>query len=450
MVSVPGLFAGREHVCLQPEVAKVSELYAFRQRLAVGRASTVHLCVDLKTGEHVAIRAVDATVPGFSEEGLLRCVHTLNQASCPYIIRYDRILTGSTKKLYYLVSPLYKGTLEQFLATTDRSNPALQARLRRWATQIIRGLIFLQEEIWWVNTGQLGNWNPLLTSADILISGDRCVISPSLSQYSGVTVDIPHSLLRRDVHYTAPENIGPDWKRRLTSTEYRATLTKEASAWSLGCLLHEMLVGRVPYTKATLLRSQLNPPNPKFSFEKPDPDLVSLMQNLLCLDPKRRSGLRDLTNDFITPLEGSMPTQLLHQLDVAHLRHLLSEQGDELLKASQKIVRLEHELLEAREEDSMRTIEFYRNARDRLEEDLFPHLQDDLARLREENKDLKRKLQETRIPVADTPLADLSLSQLLAAEKACMKRLHAIRHRIKLLRPKEKETAEKKHGRDCR
>ncbi|TNJ28902.1 Kinase, NEK [Giardia muris] len=448
MTSVPGLFAGREHVSLQPEVAKVSDLYVFRQRLAVGRASTVHLCLDLTTGKQVAIRAVDASARDFSEEGLLRCVQTLSQARCPYVIRYDRILTGPTRKVYYLVSSLYKGTLEQFLSTSDRTNPALQARLHRWATQIIRGLAFLQEKIWWVNTGQVGGWNPILTSADILISGDRCVISPSLSQYSGVTVTIAHAILRRDLHYTAPENIDPDWRRTLTSSEYRASLTKEASSWSLGCLLHEMLVGKVPYTKAMLLGHRLSPPNPKFLFENPDQEMISLMRSLLSLDPKERRGLLDFTNNSTAHLEGTMPTQLLHQLDIAHLKHLLSEQRDELLKASQKIARLERELLEVREEDSMKTVELYRDARDRLEEDIFPHLQDELARLRDENRDLKRKLQETQIPTTETPLTDLPLSQLLIAEKVCMKKLHALRHRIKFL--KAKEGAEKKHGRDCR
>ena len=237
--------------------------YSVLATLGEGGMATVYLAHDAKHGRRVALKVMKAeTSEAIGPERFLREIETVARLTHPHILPlYD---SGSEAgRLYYVMPHITGGSLR---ARLDRDRTLPVAEAIRLAQHVAAAL---------EHAHQQGLVHRDIKPENVLIAdGIALVADFGIARSTGAALEptaetraMPAPITRAHVLLGTPQYMAPEQAFGDGPADARADI------YALGCVLFEMLVGRPPFTAATvpalLMRVATEPPPPILAL-RPD------------------------------------------------------------------------------------------------------------------------------------------------------------------------------------
>jgi serine/threonine protein kinase len=247
--------------------------YQYDEVLGVGAAGTVYLATDLASGQEVALKVLS---PGVSHDSLIKArfereMMILQKLNHPNMVQY---LGGGEfgEQLYYAMEALRAGTVKELLEATGRFTWQETAECGR---QIASVLQYAHNHS--IIHRDLKTSNLFITDHGKIKLGDFGIARDTQAEdltATGITVGT--------YAYMSPEQILG-----------QRHISGKSDLYSLGCVLFEMLTGRVPFEGENfheIVQQHLHRPPPSVARFVPDcpAELGSLVHQLLAKNPDQR------------------------------------------------------------------------------------------------------------------------------------------------------------------
>eukprot|EP00347_Sterkiella_histriomuscorum_P022912 403336686 len=261
----------------------VHQFFSIQERLGEGRYGQVRKAVNRITGEEVAVKILKKKVEDLEDLQLqLQEIEILKVCSHPNISQLIDIF--ESKHHSYLVMELLKGdNMSNYLKA--RKFELKEARVATLIYQISSAIKYLHD---------LGIMHRDLKPANILMTDESDQASAKLADFGFSTIVGPSQLLTDgfgSLLFTAPEIIAG------------CPYGKEIDLWSLGVILHLLLVGEYPFNEQTQDALKKKIVYEKVTYNSDKWESISPEAKLLCEGLLKKNKTKRLTIDQVIESE---------------------------------------------------------------------------------------------------------------------------------------------------